>query len=102
LFQARTWNKCPRAAGIAILAARRRDSPARAPAPIYQGQVVLFNGTPEATAIYERWTDKNLESGRVSGARAIDVRTALSDHFRDEFFGRLRCRQIAKNGDTFR
>jgi len=53
----------------------------------YQGQVVLFNGTnggPEATAIYERWTDKNRESGRASGSRAIDVRTALIEHFRDE------------------
>lgn len=53
----------------------------------YQGQVVLFNGTnggPEATAIYERWTEKNRESGRASGSRAIDVRTALIEHFRDE------------------
>lgn len=53
----------------------------------YRGQVVLFNGTnggPEATAIYERWVEKNRESGRVSGSRAVDVRTALIEHFRDE------------------
>jgi hypothetical protein len=53
----------------------------------YRGQVVLFNGTnggPEATAIYERWVQKNRESGRASGSRAIDVRTALIEHFRDE------------------
>jgi hypothetical protein len=53
----------------------------------YRGRVVLFNGTnggPEATAIYERWAEKNRESGRVSGSRAVDVRTALIEHFRDE------------------
>src|SRR3546814_5693034 len=53
----------------------------------YQGQVVLFNGTtggPEATAIYERWVQKNKQTGRSSGSRAVDVRTALIEHFRDD------------------
>ena len=53
----------------------------------YQGQVVVFNGTnggPEATAIYERWVDKNRDTGRVSGSRSVDVRTALIEHFRDD------------------
>ena len=53
----------------------------------YQGQVVVFNGTnggPEATAIYERWVEKNRDTGRVSGSRAVDVRTALIEHFRDD------------------
>ncbi|SEG39051.1 Helicase conserved C-terminal domain-containing protein [Bryocella elongata] len=53
----------------------------------YQGQVVSFNGTnsgPEATAIYEHWVDKNRDTGRVSGSRGVDVRTALIEHFRDE------------------
>lgn len=53
----------------------------------YGGQVVLFNGTnggPEATAIYERWIEKNRDTGRVSSSRAVDVRTALIEHFRDE------------------
>lgn len=52
----------------------------------YRGQVVVFNGTnggPEATAIYERWALANKESGRSSGSRAVDVRTALIEHFRD-------------------
>jgi predicted RecB family nuclease len=52
----------------------------------YRGQVVLFNGTnsgPEATAIHERWAAANRASGRASGSRAIDVRTALIEHFRD-------------------
>ncbi len=53
----------------------------------YGGQVVLFNGTnggPEATAIYERWVEKNRDTGRASDSRAVDVRTALIEHFRDD------------------
>ena len=53
----------------------------------YSGQVVLFNGAnggPEATAIYKRWIEKNSDTGRSSGSRAVDVRTALIEHFRDE------------------
>lgn len=52
----------------------------------YKGQVVLFNGTNgglEATAIYERWAEKNKDTGRASGSRGVDVRTALIEHFRD-------------------
>ena len=53
----------------------------------YQGQVVLFNGAnggPEATAIYERWAQANRDTGRAAGSRAVNVRTALIEHFRDE------------------
>ena len=52
----------------------------------YRGQVVVFNGTnssPEATAIYEAWVARNRGTGRVSGSRPVDVRTALIEHFRD-------------------
>ncbi len=52
----------------------------------YRGQVVLFNGTnagPESSAIYGRWADANAESGRSSGSRGVDMRTALIEHFRD-------------------
>ncbi len=53
----------------------------------YRGQVVVFNGTnggPEATAIYERWARENAGTGRSTGSRAVDVRTALIEHFRDQ------------------
>jgi len=53
----------------------------------YQGKLVVFNGTnggPEAAAIYERWAEKNRGPGRASGSRAVDVRTALIEHFRDD------------------
>jgi hypothetical protein len=52
----------------------------------YSGQVVLFNGSnngPEETAIYERWLERNQGTDRVTGSRAVNVRTALIEHFRD-------------------
>lgn len=53
----------------------------------YRGRVVLFNGTnggTEATAIHDRWAKRNRDTGRVSGSRPVDARTALIEHFRDE------------------
>ena len=52
----------------------------------YKGQVVVFNGTnggSESTEIYENWLAKNKETGRASGSRAIDIRAALIEQFRD-------------------
>jgi len=52
----------------------------------YAGQVVVFNGTnsgPEVTAIYESWVEQNRASGRATGSRPVDVRTALIEYFRD-------------------
>lgn len=52
----------------------------------FAGNVLKFSGTnsgPEATAIYEHWLAQNRESGRATGSRDIDVRTALIEHFRD-------------------
>lgn len=52
----------------------------------YAGRIVTFSGTnsgPEASRIYEHWLAENRESGRASGSRDIDVRTALIEHFRD-------------------
>lgn len=52
----------------------------------YKGQVVLFSGTnnsPEASAIYEAWLKSNQGSGRITGSRDIDIRTALIEYFRD-------------------
>ncbi|MFH1673362.1 MAG: SNF2-related protein [Pseudomonadota bacterium] len=52
----------------------------------YAGGMVTFNGTnsePESTRIYDQWLEVNKESGRVSGSRPIDVRTAIIEHFRD-------------------
>lgn len=52
----------------------------------YAGQIVIFNGTntePDATKIYEKWVTLNAESGRVSGSRPVDIRTAIIEHFRD-------------------
>ncbi len=53
----------------------------------YRGKIVVFNGTnggPEASAIYDRWVARNAGTERVSGSRAVDLRTALVEHFRDD------------------
>lgn len=53
----------------------------------YAGQVVVFNGSnagPESTVIYERWVAANQDTGRVSGSKAVDLRTAIIEHFRDQ------------------
>jgi superfamily II DNA or RNA helicase len=52
----------------------------------YAGQIVLFNGTnqgPDARAILDAWRVRHAGTGRVSGSRDLDVRSALVDHFRD-------------------
>ena len=53
----------------------------------HAGKVVLFSGTnssPEASNIYDRWVSANQGTGRLTGSRDIDIRTALIEHFRDE------------------
>jgi len=53
----------------------------------YAGQIVLFNGSnsgSEATAIWKKWAERHRDTGRASSSRAVDVRTALIEHFRDE------------------
>ena len=52
----------------------------------YAGQIVLFSGSntdPESQTIYERWKVENVATGRATGSKAIDLRTALIEHFRD-------------------
>lgn len=52
----------------------------------HTGQLVLFNGSnngPGETAIYERWLERNQGSDKVTGSRAVNMRTALIEHFRD-------------------
>ena len=52
----------------------------------HAGKVVLFNGTnsdPAAKEIYERWLAANAGTGRATGSRAVDIRAALIEHFRD-------------------
>jgi hypothetical protein len=52
----------------------------------YARRIVLFSGTnndPESRAIYEQWQEKHRTSGRASGVRAVDMRTAIIEHFRD-------------------
>lgn len=53
----------------------------------YAGEVVTFSGTnsdQKSKDIYDRWTKENAETGRATGSRGIDIRTALIDEFRDK------------------
>lgn len=52
----------------------------------YAGRVAIYNGTNsdrESSRIYEEWIEKNKDTGRVTGSRAINVRIAIIEHFRD-------------------
>lgn len=52
----------------------------------HAGKVILFSGTnnsPEATQIYKNWLNNNQGSGRISGSKDIDIRTAIIEYFRD-------------------
>jgi hypothetical protein len=52
----------------------------------YEGQVVTFSGTNsdrKAQDIYERWAADPTNREQITGSRAIDVRAALIDEFRD-------------------
>lgn len=53
----------------------------------YAGKITTFSGGnqgPASTGIYQRWLAKYTGSDRVTGSPAIDRRTALIDHFRQE------------------
>lgn len=52
----------------------------------YAGKVLTFNGTntdPDSVSIYHGWLAENQTSGRATGSRAVDLRTAIIDRFRD-------------------
>ncbi|MFC1814392.1 SNF2-related protein [Thermodesulfobacteriota bacterium] len=52
----------------------------------YAGTVLTFNGTnrdSDSTVIYNEWLAANKDTGRVSGSRPIDIRTAIIDRFSD-------------------
>ncbi|MEW6671826.1 MAG: SNF2-related protein [Thermodesulfobacteriota bacterium] len=50
----------------------------------YAGNVLTFNGTnreSDSTVIYNAWFEANRDTGRASGSRPVDIRTAIIDHF---------------------
>lgn len=53
----------------------------------YEGQVATINGTnnqPHHADIYQRWQAKHEGTDRLSGSRAVDMKAAIVEHFRDE------------------
>lgn len=52
----------------------------------HAGKVVMFNGSnndPDSKQIFESWAAKNHDTGRMTGSRPVDSRTAIIDAFRD-------------------
>jgi superfamily II DNA or RNA helicase len=52
----------------------------------HAGKVVTFNGSnndPDSKQIFESWVAKNRDTGRMTGSRPVDSRTAIIDAFRD-------------------
>ncbi|MBB3061081.1 SNF2-related protein [Microbulbifer rhizosphaerae] len=53
----------------------------------YAGKVALFSGNnnaPGTNAIYQQWLEVHKGTDRVTDSRAVDVRTAIIDHFRSD------------------
>ncbi|MBR2005695.1 MAG: DEAD/DEAH box helicase family protein [Thermoguttaceae bacterium] len=52
----------------------------------YDGQVVSISGSNDAPGqqkIYERWLEKHADDDRVAGSKAVDMKAALVDYFRE-------------------
>jgi superfamily II DNA/RNA helicase len=52
----------------------------------YRDKLVTFNGVntdADSTGIYQQWLELNQDSDKVTGSHAVDCRTALIEHFRD-------------------
>ncbi|MBL4702394.1 MAG: DEAD/DEAH box helicase [Phycisphaeraceae bacterium] len=53
----------------------------------YDGQVVTINGTnnhPHQAAIYEQWVAQHQNTDHITGSRAIDMKAALVDRFKEQ------------------
>jgi superfamily II DNA/RNA helicase len=53
----------------------------------YQGKIVLFNGSnadKSSKATYDAWVNANRSTGKVTGSKAVDMRSALVDAFKND------------------
>jgi adenine-specific DNA-methyltransferase len=53
----------------------------------YDGQLAMLNGSnndPTSKAIYEEWKQRNEDKEGYTGSKAVDVKAALTEHFRDK------------------
>ena len=52
----------------------------------YEGEIITFNGEnkePHSLEIYKKWVDANIHTDKVTGNKAVDMRTALVEHFKN-------------------
>lgn len=53
----------------------------------YAGDVLTFNGVnddPSSRAVYQEWLAEHRDTGEPTGSRAVDMRTALIDRFKND------------------
>lgn len=53
----------------------------------FKNKIVLFNGSnndDKSKELYHNWVNDKKNKGKVSGSRAVDIRAAIVDTFRDE------------------
>jgi adenine-specific DNA-methyltransferase len=52
----------------------------------YEGKLVMMNGSnndPQSKAIYETWRARQEQQDGLTGSRAVDIKAAIVEHFRD-------------------
>jgi adenine-specific DNA-methyltransferase len=52
----------------------------------YEGKLVMMNGSnndPQASVIYESWKARQEKMGDLTGSRAVNIKAAIVEHFRD-------------------
>jgi len=52
----------------------------------YDGKLVMMNGSnndPQSKAIYETWRARQEKQDGLTGSRAVDIKAAIVEHFRD-------------------
>lgn len=52
----------------------------------YEGQIVCLNGTntdPPSGRVYQGWLERHANDGRPTGSRAVDVKAAIIEEFRE-------------------
>ena len=52
----------------------------------YEGQLVMMNGSnsdPQSKVIYQAWRSRHSDEEGMTGSRAVDIKAAIVEHFRD-------------------
>ena len=67
----------------------------------YNGRIILFNGSnndPVSTQIYQNWVNDKENNAKVTGIKAVDIRHALVDAFKNDQFDIMVATEAAAEG----